>query len=235
MAKSIIYTIDDDIDFNMILEMSMKPYDIDVVTHTTVEEFTKTVKTKKPDLCIIDLNLSQRSGEGYQLVQAMRNIIGKELPIIVMSRRGDLQDVQYAMEVGANDFVAKPLDDIFLLTKLKVYLKNNPRLLDVSLPMIRIPKEDEDFKVSKEVNVIEVSAGQMIVESNCLFSEESLIIAKSKIITEIFKEDNSIPFKVLETWTEGNKYRTRVEFEFNEEDYFSLRRWLKNNKDTFND
>lgn len=233
--NSIIYVIDDDMDFNMILEMSMKPYDIDIVSHTTVEGFTRSVKNKKPDLCIVDLNLSQSRGEGFQLVKAMRNIIGKELPIIVMSRRGDMDDVNHAMEVGANDFVPKPLDDIFLLTKLKVYLKNNPKLLDVTLPMIRIPKVDEDFKVFKSVKVIDISAGQLTIESNCLFSEESLVMAQSRIVKEIFGQDEFKPFKVAETWAVDNKYRTKLEFEFSENDYFSLRRWLKANYDKFND
>lgn len=234
-TKSVIYVIDDDTDFNMILTMGLKPYDVDVVSHTTVESFTNSVKKKKPDLCIVDLNLSLRQGEGFQLVKAMRNIIGATLPIIVMSRRGDMEDVKHAMDVGANDFVPKPLDDMFLLTKLKVYLKNNPKVMEVNLPMIRIPKVDEDFNVFKEVKVIDITAGQITIESNCLFSDESLIKAQSEVVKEIFGENEYKPFKVVETWSEENKFRTKLEFEFSENDYFSLRRWLKANFEKFND
>lgn len=227
MAESIIYTIDDDADFNMVLKMALKPFDVTVVTHTNADDFAKSVKSKLPDLCILDLNLDPRSGgEGFQLLGAMRNVIGKDLPIFIMSKRGEKEDVLRAMELGANDFVPKPLDDRYLLNKLKTFLSENVKLKELDSHYSHIPEKDKAAGIKTKFKLQRLSLEEIEVESEIFLTKEMNLYFEGHILNEIFNSSR-MNFKVIDSWiTEEGPCRAKLEKELSHEELFAVRRWL---------
>ena len=225
MSNPLVYTIDDDIDFNMMLKLALKPYDIEIVTHLNPEDFTKSVKERKPDLCILDLNL-QRDGEGFQLLKAMRNVIGSELPIFIMSKRADRDDVLKAMECGATDFIPKPLDDKFLLLKLKSYLKGCKGLKDLEPHTVKIDQLDSEADIEVKFNVTRVGLEFIELSSHVMFNKNSIISINGNILNEVFGKE-IMRFKVEDCRQNDDlTYTIVVEREYVAEEFFQLRRWL---------
>jgi two-component system, chemotaxis family, chemotaxis protein CheY len=60
------------------------------------------------DLLITDVNMPNLDGLG--LIRAVRSRPGRSLPIIIVTTRGGEKDRDRGMELGADAFVAKPLD-----------------------------------------------------------------------------------------------------------------------------
>ena len=231
MSESLIYTIDDDVDFNMVLKMALKPFDVIVKTHSSPEEFVKSVKGKLPDLCILDLNLDPRSGgEGFQLLKAMRNVIGKELPIFIMSKRGEKDDVLKAMDMGANDFIPKPLDDRYLLQKLRTYLPKNGLLQDVDNVYSKVSEKDKTAEIITNFKLVRISFEELEIESEILLSKEMNLYFEGDALEMIF-ENRRMNFKVIESSnTESGKCRAKLERELSDDEFFALRRWLTRKK-----
>jgi len=185
MSQSVIYIIDDDKDFNMMLELALKSYNVTADTHDTVESFTQSLKNKVPDACIVDLNLGKTMGEGFQLVKAIRNVIGPELPIFVMSRRGGKEDVVRAIALGASDFMPKPLDDTYLLIKLKHYFPENAKLSVIEIPMAIVGEDKNNMTLTTSVFLKEVSLSGTMVESEAFLAKESLIYCEGALLNEL--------------------------------------------------
>jgi two-component system response regulator ResD len=227
VTESVIYTIDDDADFNMVLKLALKPYNIHVVTHTNADDFVKSVKTKLPDLCILDLNLEQSSGgEGFQLLGAMRNVLGNQLPIFIMSKRGEKDDVLKAMEMGANDFVPKPLDDKYLLSKLKSFLPNNGDLKDLDVHFSKVSERDRNAEIKTGFKLLRLSLEEIEVESDIFLTKEMNLYFIGDILEEVFNNPR-MNFKVIDSWiTDEGPCRAKLEKELSHEEFFSLRRWL---------
>lgn len=234
VSETLIYTIDDDVDFNMVLKMALKPYNIRVITHISASEFTKSVRNKLPDLCILDLNLeSSLGGEGFQLLGAMRNILGNELPIFIMSKRGDRADVLKAMELGANDFIPKPLDDRYLLTKLKSFFPNNLALRDIETHYSHIALRDRSAQIDTNFKLVAASLNEIEVESDVLLTKETNLFLSGDILMEIFS-NSRMNFKVMDSWvTDSGENRAKLERELTQDEYFSIRRWLVNKHTSF--
>lgn len=225
MSEPLVYTIDDDIDFNMMLKLALKPYEIEIVTHVNPEDFTKSVKKRKPDLCILDLNL-QRDGEGFQLLKAMRNVIGSELPIFIMSKRADRDDVLKAMEIGATDFIPKPLDDKFLLLKLKTYLKGCKGLKELEAHTVKVDPLDSEADIEVKFKVSRIGLEYLELSSNVMFNKSSIISLNGNILNEIFGKD-IMRFKVEDCrQNDDSSYTLIIEREYEPEEFFQLRRWL---------
>ncbi len=85
--------------------------------HTVIEardqpEAVKALQTMYPAVVLSDLRLPE--GDGFGVLQAAKEV-DPELPVIVMTAFGSIQDAVAAMKEGAIDFLAKPVDPDHLL------------------------------------------------------------------------------------------------------------------------
>ena len=85
--------------------------------HTVVEardqpEAVQALQTSRPAIVLSDLRLP--SGDGFGVLRAAKEL-DPELPVIVMTAFGGIQDAVSAMKEGALDFLAKPVDPDHLL------------------------------------------------------------------------------------------------------------------------
>ena len=64
--------------------------------------------------------------DGYQTIEEIRKDLGLvKIPIIAVTAKAMLGDREKCIDVGANDYVTKPVDTERLLSLLKVWLYNN--------------------------------------------------------------------------------------------------------------
>jgi DNA-binding response OmpR family regulator len=78
------------------------------------------IKTKKPDLVVLDLMLPTMSG--FEVLQGIRQDLGIEnLPVIVLTCRGQKEDRDRAMKYGATEYLTKPFSPTSLVNTLKIY------------------------------------------------------------------------------------------------------------------
>src|SRR5436305_6631739 len=85
--------------------------------HSVVEardqaEAMQALQTSRPAIVLSDLRLPD--GDGFGVLRAAKEI-DPELPVIVMTAFGGIQDAVSAMKEGALDFLAKPVDPDHLL------------------------------------------------------------------------------------------------------------------------
>jgi len=81
---------------------------------------------KRIDLVLLDVNMPGMSG-----LEVLREIRGKPalatLPVIMATARTDSSDVVEALDLGANDYVTKPIDFPVLAARIQVALRNRQR------------------------------------------------------------------------------------------------------------
>ena len=199
MSKPLILGLDDDPDFNNIIALSIKKIDYDFKATTTPEEFISEFKRLKPALCLIDLNLDIAQGAGFQMLQAIRNTFGYDVPILILSRRGDKKDIQRTLQLGADDFLFKPLDDILLAQKINLYL---PKEDIRKLPFSKITElvSAADLRVDLELHSINEFG--ITLKSRSLIAKGVPLKLSSPLLDEIFEDRSPYVFTVRESWIE---------------------------------
>jgi len=85
-------------------------------------EALKIVKDNNLDLVILDLGIESIRGETV-CVEAKK--INPNLPIIILTARNTSRDVVRGLDIGADDYMAKPFDTEELLARVRVRLKQN--------------------------------------------------------------------------------------------------------------
>lgn len=75
----------------------------------------------EPDLIICDIMMPYFSG--MELIDFVRNELKSNVPIIIISSAGNEENVLSAFELGANDFLSKPISPSELLVRVAKELK----------------------------------------------------------------------------------------------------------------
>ena len=81
------------------------------------------LQTAIPDLIICDIMMPYLSG--IELVDYVRNELKSEVPIILISSASNDQNVVNAFEMGANDFIAKPMSPSELIVRISREIKRH--------------------------------------------------------------------------------------------------------------
>lgn len=82
--------------------------------------------SQSPDLILLDIMLPKLNG--YEICEAIRRE-GYEMPIIMLTAKGQEQDIIRGLNVGADDYVTKPFSISELLARAKAFLRRH-RLAD---------------------------------------------------------------------------------------------------------
>ena len=85
-----------------------------------VKEF---LKTSIPDIIVTDIMMPYFSG--IELVDYVRNELQLQIPVIIISSAGNEENVLNAFELGANDFISKPVSPSELLVRVGRELSKN--------------------------------------------------------------------------------------------------------------
>ncbi len=94
------------------LKLALESQDYRVVEARDQEEAAAALRDAQPALVLSDLRLPK--GDGLGVLRAAKDL-DAELPVIVMTAHGSIQDAVEAMKQGALDFLAKPVDPDHLL------------------------------------------------------------------------------------------------------------------------
>lgn len=85
-------------------------------------EVKEQLTNQMPDIIVSDIMMPYFSG--MELIAYVRNELNSKVPIIIISSAGNEENVLNAFELGANDFISKPISPSELIVRLnRVLLK----------------------------------------------------------------------------------------------------------------
>lgn len=106
-TMSLVLVVDDDRSLRLMVQTSLETMPVEVITAATAEEGLLLVASRRPDVVLLDIMLPGRSGlEILQDIQA----IDRRLPVIFVTADIGSGTAITAMQLGAYDYVSKPLD-----------------------------------------------------------------------------------------------------------------------------
>jgi len=112
-----VMVVDNDLDWLRALPTLLKPWGFKVTTLDDPHQFWAVLQAVTPDALILDGSLPQISG--YELCQVVRNDPHwQRLPVLFLSTLVDAKSQEQAFEVGADDYLTKPITGAELATRI---------------------------------------------------------------------------------------------------------------------
>lgn len=116
-----ILIIDDDVELNALLEEYLQGFGHRLTSATTAAAGRDQLRRELPDLLILDVMLPDTDG----LTLCREFSADYDLPIIMLTARGDTADKVMGLELGADDYLAKPFEPRELVARIQSVIRRS--------------------------------------------------------------------------------------------------------------
>ncbi len=175
--KAHILLVDDDEGIRSLVKKYLNENNFLVTTSDSAENASEKIKIIKFDLIILDIMMSGKSGLDFI------NDHKKDLdtPIILLTAKGEASERVEGLELGADDYLAKPFEPKELILRIKNILTktiktDQKRIIEfenvkINLNKLLIIKNKKEFKINNTEKII---LEKMINNPGNTFSRESI-------------------------------------------------------------
>jgi two-component system phosphate regulon response regulator OmpR len=179
--------VDDDDKIRDLLKQYLKNNNFFVSTAINASDAEEKLKIVKFDLAIIDIMMPGK--DGLQLTKEIRDKI--DLPIILLTAKGEAEDRVRGLELGAEDYLPKPFEPKELLLRIKNVIKRIKKDNPI-ITAIKIGKANVNIKkmeIYKDKKIIKINASEKILLEN-MISSAGKIFSREEIskITNLTQE-----------------------------------------------
>lgn len=113
----VVLAIDDEAGVLMILRRILERAGFDVLTATDPEEGYKVLKKNVVDVILLDVNMPIMNG--FELLEKIKqNDKFKNLPVIMLTCKGELDDFEQGRSLGVEDYITKPFESRLLIQRI---------------------------------------------------------------------------------------------------------------------
>jgi len=119
MTKVLI--IDDDRKHSELLQAYFKRFGINLVCAFDADEGMRKLNREDPDLVLLDVMLPGK--DGFEICREIRK--SSNIPIIMLTARGDVIDRVSGLELGADDYIGKPFEPRELVARVQATLRRS--------------------------------------------------------------------------------------------------------------
>lgn len=121
MANEKIMIVDDDVNICELIRLYLEKEKYSVIIVNDGLEAVSTFAEMKPDLVLLDIMLPGL--DGWQVCRKIRS--ASNVPIIMLSAKGETFDKVLGLELGADDYIVKPFETKEVLARIKAVLRRS--------------------------------------------------------------------------------------------------------------
>jgi DNA-binding response OmpR family regulator len=121
MKRKKVLLVDDSGTVLMMEKMILAHEPYELVTAKDGQEAVQKAAAERPDLILLDVVMPRLTG--FDVLKRLRSAEAtSRTPVIMVTTRGEIENVEVGYASGCNDYVTKPIDSVELLTKVRNYL-----------------------------------------------------------------------------------------------------------------
>lgn len=182
MSKGKILVLDDSPLVRKLAEVSLQEAGYDVYTAGDGEEGLKIAEEVKPDLILVDFIMPKMTGA--QVCKLIReNEVLKEIPIILITGKGETVGQTFIEKYGVLDYFIKPFKSEELVDKINQVLGKIPQIKETTeeIPAFSFEPSEIELKSEEETESFELSESEL-QESISLPETEEISLSEEKEI-----------------------------------------------------
>lgn len=184
MKSDNILVVEDDESIGTSVETSLARAGYGVTRSTTGEDAFFLATTRNFDLMILDLGLPGR--DGLEVLSALRQR-QRQLPVLILSCRGEVTDRVAGLQRGADDYLPKPFSMVELEARVQVLLRRGklaapPRFEIADLIVDVAPRKVSRAGAALDLTALEFDLLHLFVR------HAHAVVSRETIIREIWRE-----------------------------------------------
>ena len=190
-----ILVVDDDADTLEIIKIGLEFRSYEVITANNGEDALKRISSENPDMVVLDVMMPKI--DGLEVCRrAKENFFTSQIPIILLTARGQVEDKVHGLSLGADDYLVKPFDMRELAARVEMILRRTRLSLEAS-PLTGLPGNIAiQREIDRRINFKEMFAVcYMDLDNFKAYNDryghsagDRVIKSSAEIITKVFRE-----------------------------------------------
>lgn len=204
MNKGTICIVEDEEDIREILEIQLKREGYATISAETGEEGLRLIREQKPELVLLDLMLPGM--DGFDVCRALRSEKRtREIPVIMLTARGEEADIVTGLEIGADDYVTKPFSPRVVTSRVKSVLRRGQRRNEDPNGIL----EYADIEVDQPRHLVRVKGNQVDLTATeykllvFLIKRPGWVFTRQQIVDNVRGEDYAVTERSVDVQVVG--------------------------------
>lgn len=191
MSKSKILLIEDEEDIASLIQLQAELAGYKVVIEQDGLNGWRAVEREKPDLVLLDIMLPGQNGlDVCRKIKAHPEF--KNIPVIMISARGDELDIVLGLELGADDYVAKPFSPKVLLSRIRAVLRRGleptKEVVEEVLTFGPFTLEIDKYQLRKGEKYITLTLSEFGILAS-LLANRGRVLTRNQLLDELQNSD----------------------------------------------
>lgn len=144
--KQKILIAEDEADIRNILKLYLESEGFEVVQAQDGEQALRMAQQEMPDLILLDVMMPKT--DGFAVTQALRQY--SQVPILILSARSQDTDKILGLNLGADDYIAKPFNALEVVARVRAHLRRGQQTVSSVISVNGLTLNAETCTVTKE-------------------------------------------------------------------------------------
>ena len=155
--KRTILIVDDDLDLSMLIQDMLEDNGYASLYAASIDEAYEVLTNNKCDLILLDINLPD--GTGFSLCKELRHI--SQVPIIFASARTSEDDKVNGLDMGGDDYIAKPYSLKELMSRIRSILRRTYGVDDNKSEMLTLNTDGNEIEINRHARTVSRNKGNV--------------------------------------------------------------------------
>lgn len=178
--KPLVYIVEDDASIRELEIYALKNSEFDVIGFDSSKEFFSELKTKQPDLVLLDIMLPEDDGLAI-LTSIRQSNQYSQIPVIMVTAKTSEIDAVKGLDMGADDYITKPFGVMELVSRVKAVLRRTMKKSKSVLVYKSIVLDENKHTVLVEGNEVDLTYKEYEI-LKYLMRNNSMVFTRDKLM-----------------------------------------------------
>lgn len=193
-----ILIVDDEDDIRDLIAMNLHREGFETIEAADGLQAVKMAIKKVPELILLDLMLPEK--DGYSVFRDLKqSSLTRNIPVIMLTARGKLDERITGLSLGADDYVSKPFSPKELMLRVKNVLKrtqNYPAGIMVEVGKFRLDKNQLKFYLNDEAIDLTTTEFKLLA---VLIESEGAVQEREDLLRQVWGYNDLTQTRTLDT------------------------------------
>jgi DNA-binding response OmpR family regulator len=191
-----ILVVEDDVPLTRQITAALLPAGHDPVLIHDGEAALHAAAETAFDLIVIDIGLPRM--DGFELLRRLRSLHVKSR-VLMLTARGEIKDRVTGLQLGADDYLAKPFSMPELVARINALGRRYPEEPVVTLRVGTLSLDLVDHKVHRDTGQIELSARELML-LKVLMREPGRVFSRTELCQRVWEHQHEYDTKLVEVF-----------------------------------
>lgn len=189
-----ILVVEDDKNLRKLIVTCLEKANYTVFESMNGEEALDLMDTEYIDLIVTDIMMPEMNG--YELIKELREA-KYEVPILIITAKEDIEDKKQGFNLGADDYMVKPINIDELILRVKSLLKRTKKANEKILKFGEVTLDYDKLEIQKKGKIYQLTQKEFYLTYKLLSSPDK-IFKRQELIEEIWGLENESDFRTVD-------------------------------------